>query len=133
MNTKHLILGLIAVLLLAACGIAATPEPVDPAVMAQEFYKALNEGNIEAAMALVSDNIKQQGDLPITDKESFRSLLQTMIDSGERTEISNLKVDGDTATYDWELYSKDGVLVVRGVETLHLKDGMITLFETHAR
>jgi hypothetical protein len=119
--------------ILAACGTAATPEPADPAVMAQEFYKALNGGNLEEAMALVSDDIKQQGDLPITDKESFQSLLQTMIDSGERTEISNLKVEGDQATYDWELYSKDGVLVVRGVETLHVKDGLIVLFETHAR
>jgi hypothetical protein len=131
MNTKHLILGLLAALLLAACGSAATPEPVDPAMMAQEFYKALNAGNIEEAMALVSDDIKQQGDLPITDKESFRALLQGIIDSGERTEISKLKAEGDKATYDWELYSKDGVLVVRGVETLQVKDGLIILFESY--
>jgi hypothetical protein len=135
MNTKRIFFFLLVLLaqVLAACGTAATPEPADPAAMAQEFYRALNAGNLEAAMALVSDNIKQQGDLPITDKESFQSLLQTMIDSGERTEISNLKVEGDQATYDWELYSKDGVLVVRGVETLHVKNGLIVLFETHAR
>jgi hypothetical protein len=138
MNTKRILLfvTLCVAQVLTACGTTAptiTPEPVDPAAIAQEFYQALNDGDLEAAMALVADDIRQQGDLPITDKESFRSLLQTMIDSGERTEISNLKVEGDQATYDWELYSKDGVLVVRGVETLQLQDGLIILFETHAR
>lgn len=135
MKTKYYLFVSFVILaqVLAACGTAATPEPVDPAAMAQEFYKALNDGDIEAAMALVSDNIKQQGDMPIADKESFRSLLQGMIDSGERTEISNLKIEGDQVTYDWELYSKDGVLLVRGVETLQVKNGLIILFETHAR
>jgi hypothetical protein len=56
-----------------------------------------------------------------------------MIANGERQEISNLKVEGEKATYDWDLYSKDGVLVVSGVETLLVKDGLIVLFETHAR
>jgi hypothetical protein len=133
MNTRHFVLTVIAALFVGACGTAASPERADPAMMAQGFYEALNSGDLEAAMALVSAEVKQEGDFPVPDRETFRSLLQTMINNGERQEISNLRVEGDTATYDWELYSKDGALVVRGVETLHVKDGLIVLFETHAR
>jgi hypothetical protein len=133
MNTKLSTLVAIAVWFLAACGPTATPQAADPAAMAQEFYMALNAGDIEAAMALVSDDVQQQGDFPVPNKGAFRSLLETMIANGERQEISNLKVEGEKATYDWDLYSKDGVLVVSGVETLLVKDGLIVLFETHAR
>ena len=130
MNAKHLILVLIAALFLAACGTAAKAEPADPAAVAQEFWGTVNAGDLEAAMALVSDDFKAHVDEDTSDKEAMRASTQSFIDEGLRTEISNLKVEGDTVTYDWVNYRKDGSVEWSGVDTLHIKDGLIVLMET---
>jgi hypothetical protein len=150
-NTKHILFILFVILapLLVACGTAApaapvsepttapsvptsTPEPVDPAAIAQEFYRATNAGDLEAAMALLAENVKCRGGCYITGKEAFRSYIQGSINiggGGSRVELSDLQVEGDKVTYRWEAYNKDGNFVASGVETLQVKDGQIILME----
>jgi len=151
MNSKRLlfILFVIVIQALAACGISspaipvsgptaappvptASPEPVDPAAIAQNFYKAINAGDIEAAMALVAEDVQCRGACYLTGKESFRSYIQGSINMGGRVELSDLKVDGDKVAYNWTAYNKDGVYVAEGVETLQIKDGQIILMESQA-
>jgi len=148
MNTKHLLFILLVILAqaLAACGTAtpaasaseptiaptAMPELANPSAIAQDFYKATNNGDIEAAMALVAEDVQCRGGCYLTGKESFRSWIQGGINSGGRVEISDLKVEGDKVTYNWTAYNKDGVYVAEGVETLQIKDGQIILMESQA-
>jgi ketosteroid isomerase-like protein len=109
---------------------------VDPAAIAQEFYKATNAGDLEAAMALVAEDVKCRGSCYLNGKESFRSFIQGSINiggGGGRVELSDLNVDGDKVTYTWEAFSKDGFFQARGVETLQIQDGLIVLMETIAQ
>jgi hypothetical protein len=53
-----------------------------------------------------------------------------LIARGGNVEISDLKVEGDRVTYNWEAYSEDGFFQARGVETLQIKDGLIVLVES---
>ena len=137
----------LAALFLAACGTAATATPTsvpasvstsapttvveisDPAVIAQEFYKATNAGDIEAAMALVAEDVKCRGGCYLTGKEAFRSYIQGSLNLGGQVEISDLQVEGDKVTYRWEAYNQDGNFVASGVEVLQIQDGEIILME----
>ena len=149
MNTKYILFVLFVLLaqVISACGAAATPavptlaptialpvptatpEPVDPAAIVQSYYKALNDGDLEAAMALVAEDVKCRGGCYYTGKDFWRSTIEGSIDDGWRTEISDLQVEGDKVTYRWEVYNKDGNLSASGVGTLHIKDGLIILAE----
>ena len=150
MNTKDTLFILCVILAqaLAACGTTAptapaseptaappvptaTPEPVDPAAIAQEFYKATNAGDLEAAMALVAEDVKCRGGCYLTGKEAFRSYILGSINlgNGGQVELSDLQVEGDKVTYRWEAYNKDGSFVASGVEALQIQDGKIILME----
>ena len=140
MNTKRLLstvmlLLVTASLLLAACAPAApaTPAAADPTAIAQEFYKATNAGDIEAAMALVAEDVKCRGGCYLTGKEAFRSFIQGSINLGRggHVELSDLQVEGDKVTYYWKAYNKDGNLSASGVEALQIRDGLIILMETN--
>lgn len=80
-------------------------------------------------MALVAEDIKCRGAVYLTGKQSYRSLVQADINDGGRGEISNLKVEGDTVSYNWEAYSEAGFFQARGTETLQIKDGLIVYCE----
>ncbi|MCI0553315.1 MAG: nuclear transport factor 2 family protein [Anaerolineae bacterium] len=147
MNTKSIlfILFVIVAQALAACGTAApvaeqptiapppaptaTPIPADPAAIAQSFWLAVNEGDIEAAMVLVAEDVKCRGTCYLTGKESFRSLIQGTINSGARTEISDLKVERDMVTYNWTFYNVNGAVTAGGTDAMQIKDGKIILIE----
>jgi ketosteroid isomerase-like protein len=106
-------------------------EPVDPAAIAQEFYRAANAGDLEAAMVLVAEDVKCRGGCYLTGKESFRSYIQGSINlsAGGRVELSDLQVEGDKVTYRWEAFNKDGNFVASGVEVLQIQNGKIILME----
>ena len=103
---------------------------LDPAKIAQRFYQALNEGNVDAVMALVADNVQCRGTCYLNGIQYFRYYIEGTIKQGGQAEISNVVVDGDKVTYDWTGYSAAGFLQARGVETLQIKDGKIILMET---
>jgi hypothetical protein len=97
-NTKRnfFILFVIVAQVMVACGTAArdvptsvpttappstptatiTPEPADPAAIVQSFYQAYNEGDVEAALTFVADDIKCRGHCYLKGKESFRSFIE---------------------------------------------------------
>jgi ketosteroid isomerase-like protein len=108
-------------------------ESGEPMWIVQKLHEAINTGDIEAAMAYVADDIECRGAVYLTGKESYRSVIQTDINSGSRAEISELRVKGDTVTYNWEAYSKDGFFQARGTETLQIKDGLIVSCEVEVQ
>ena len=149
MNTKSflLIMFILVAQVLMACGTAApatsisepttlpppaptaTPGPVDPAAIAQSFYQAYNAGDLEALMALVAEDVKCRSGCYLIGKDRFRLYIQTDLNKGLQAEISELKVEGDKVTYRVDIYSNAGFLQISGVETLHIKDGLIILIE----
>jgi ketosteroid isomerase-like protein len=152
MNIKYMLFILFVLLaqILVACGSAAPtatnpepttappvstamPEVLDPAAIAQEFYKATNAGDLEAAMALVAEDVKCRGACYLTGKEAFRSYIQGSINiggGGSYVELSDLQVEDYKVTYRWEVFNKDGNFVDSGLEALQIKDGLIILMET---
>jgi ketosteroid isomerase-like protein len=152
MNAKQLILVLISTMFVAACGVpetpaavtsgpatalpvsTATPEPADPLTIVHNFQKGLEDGDLEAAMALLADDIKFRGVPYLSGKDAVRRYLQAIIDDeGWRQEISDLKVEGNTVTYNWTVYNPNGAFSARGVEVIHIQDGKIVLIESESQ
>jgi DNA-binding beta-propeller fold protein YncE len=106
--------------------------PTDPAAIAQTFYQAINEGNLDSAMALVADNVQCRGECYLNGIQSFRFYIEGSMKQGGRTDIDNLVVEGDKVTYDWAYYSEAGFFQASGVETLQIQDGKIVLMESTA-
>ena len=133
MKTKNVLFILFITLCVAqtlsACGIST---PADPAAIAQDFYTAVNAGDMDAAMVLVSEDVQCRGACYLNGIESFKSYIQGGINANGKTEISDLKVEGDTVTYNWIAYTKEGFEDAHGTETLHIKDGKIILMESVA-
>src|SRR5690242_10264378 len=133
------------VMLLSACGgaVTATPaevtaptsapaavEPPGPAAIAQSFYQAMNAADIDAAMALVAEDVKCRGACYLNGKESFRSFMQGSINMGGHVELSDLQVDGNKVSYRWTAYNTDNIPVAYGTETLQVESGLIGFMET---
>lgn len=132
MKTKNVLFILFIVLtqVIVACGASA---PSDPAAIAQEFYAALNEGDVDKAMTFVSEDVQCRGACYLNGIDSFRAYIQGGVNANGKTEISDLKVEGNTVTYTWKGYTKEGFLEVQGTETLQIKDGKIIFVDTQPR
>jgi ketosteroid isomerase-like protein len=102
-------------------------------MIAQEFYQAINAGDIDAAMALVASDVQCRGGCYINGKDSFRAYIMSDTINSNRFELSDLKADQDKVTYDWKVYSKEGLFLASGTEILHIKDGLIVLMEDIAQ
>jgi ketosteroid isomerase-like protein len=114
-------------------GTERTEHPSDPTTIAQNFYQAINDGDIEAAMAVVAEDVKCRGECYFSGKDLFRSYILSATNRGDRIDISDLKVEEDKVSYNWKAYSKDGFFQAAGVETLQIKDGLIVLIESVAQ
>jgi len=151
MNTKRnlFILFVIVAQALAACGTTiqeapasaptaappptptstVTSEPADPVTIVQSFFKAFNDGDVDATMAFVAGDIQCRGHCYMNGKEAFRSFIQAGITGGDQIEISNLRVSEDKVTYNYKI-SRSGVVTVNAVDAvIQLRDGKIILFE----
>ena len=114
--------------LLAACASPA-PNTPDPAQVVQGLYQAMNDGNIEAAMSFVADDVECSGHCHFTGKESFRAFIQGNIDHRDRFEISDLRSSGNKVTFDYVIYRSEAVFA-RGVDSvMQTEDGRIFYFE----
>ena len=110
--------------------VTPTPAPPDPAEIVQSFWAAMEAGDVDAAMAFIADNVSCRGSCYFSGKETFRSLLQGMINSGSITEISIVKVEGDTVTYNYKVYS-NGIEIEENIEgeSMQVQDGKIIHWE----
>ena len=107
--------------------------PAEQIWIAQKHYEAINSGNLEAAMALVAEDVKCRGTCYLNGKESYQSLVQAFINIGGRTELSDLIVDGDKVTYNWTGYNQNGAVAAGGTEFMQIRDGRIILIESDIR
>ena len=107
--------------------------PAEQIWIAQKHYEAINAGNLEAALALVAEDIKCRGTCYLNGRESYQFLVQGFINIGGRTELSDFVVDGDKVTYNWTGYNGNGAVSAGGTEFMQIQDGKIILIESDIR
>ena len=118
----------LAAMVLAACTSAAS-KTADPAETIQSFYQAMNDGDIEAAMPFVAEDIECSGHCHLMGKESFRAFIQGNIDHRDQFEISDLRASGNKVTFNYIIYRSEAVFA-RGVDSvMQIEEGMIVYFE----
>jgi hypothetical protein len=104
----------------------AAPAPAD---IVQGFYAAVNAGDLEAALLLVSDDAQCRGHCYLDGKAAFRPFVQATIEDGSRFVLSNLRVSGELVGFDYLLY-QGGRVSARGVDCeMRVVDGRITHYE----
>ncbi len=111
----------------------AAPEPADLTTITQNFYQALNDGDLDAAMELVAMDVQCRGECYFTGKDLFRAFMQAATNRGDQFELSDLKEEGNTVSYNWKAYSKAGFFQAAGTESLQFRDGLIVLMESVAQ
>jgi hypothetical protein len=98
---------MIALLLFALVGTVLAQEP-DPLQVMEAYDLALNEGNVDGALALFADDAiltTQQGEL--VGKEQIRTWLERVVAQNSRVEPVNRQVSGDTVTWQSNFFRKD--------------------------
>ncbi len=98
---------MMGLLLLVSVGAALAQEP-DPLQVMEAYDLALNEGNVEGALALFADDAiltTQQGQL--VGKEQIRTWLERVVAQNSRVEPVNRQVSGDRVTWQSNFFRKD--------------------------
>ena len=107
----------------------AAPEFVSPDEIVQDFYQAMNDGDIETAISFAGNDIECRGHCYITGKDAFQTFIQGNVDHNDRFEISELRVDGNKVTFNYVIYRANSVLA-RGIDSvMQIQDGKIIYFE----
>jgi hypothetical protein len=106
----------------------STPAP-DPAEVVQGFWNALAAGDVDGALLFVAEDIQCTGSCFFSGTASFRAYIQGKTNRGNITEISDLKVEGDTVTYQYKVI-RNGIVVEENAEgeSMQVLDGKIILW-----
>jgi len=116
--------------------VAATPthDPRESAKVVQAFWKAMEKGDLDAAMAYVDAEVTCSGACQFTGIDAFRNYFAEYLQSGYTTKISELKSVGSIVTYTWEWY-EDGAFVRKGTdgEMMQVDDGKIVYWANYRR
>lgn len=135
-----MIASIILALVLSACGssppVAAKPAPEQSAAfpapdqVVQAFWDAMLARDLEAALALVAEDVKCRGSCYFTGKTQLRAYLQGYLDAGFETKIRDLQTEGSQVTYSWELH-RNGLLTSQGLgqESMQVEGGLIVFWE----
>jgi hypothetical protein len=109
-----------------------TPEPLAPIEVVEQYHAALDAGDLEAVVALLSEDVRWRGTPHLTGKSSVVSFLESTIDDEEWVdEISNLRAIRNRVTYTIASYRNE-VLQASGEETIIVENGLITVIESYA-
>ena len=125
---KHWFLAtVVATLIIGACG----GDEVDPAMVIEDYIGAYNGGDIDAVMAVFSEDSVVTGHPFVPEAAGLAAIraLQTQdIESAavqDAYTISNVEVTGDTVTWDHIWTKRDGVQFCQQGNSAVVKDGKI--------
>ena len=108
-----------------------TSAPPDPITVVQSFFDALAAKDLDAAAALLADDVRWRGTPYLTGEASVLAYLQGDIDSGVTTEIIDLRVTKGRVTYSWSAFRNDTFLA-GGEDTMVVENGQIAAIESYA-
>ena len=135
MNAKSLYpyLFLLLALILSACSTPAptpTATPVDPTIIAQGFWDAINAKNIDAAMAFLAEDVQIRGGKTNFSSKADFSAFMLSVSETITYEISNMKVvSEDTVSYTGKVYENSTMVASGYNRKVQIKDGKIALIE----
>ncbi len=132
MKTRTLLINVLvaAALLLAACGGNATQSANDPAAVITAFNEKLNAGDVDGVMALIADsavfyNAPGQAGGTLDTRDEIRAWIQRQVDTKTMAELSDIQVNGDTATWHAKVTRGSTVLVDGHAGGGKFKDGKL--------
>ena len=108
-------------LLVSAC--ASTQPITEPVAVIEAFYEALNEGDLDTAMSFVADDATFIRSAAYRGKADIRDFYQESLDLGFQAELSDLRADGDKASWMEKLTIGGGRFEVQ-LEAI-VRDGLI--------
>ena len=85
----------------------------NPAAVLSQLGEALNQGDVEAALQLVAEDAvltfvpDLAGTGPVEGKEAIRGWYEYLVSQNLRVEPSNLQVNGDTVTWENQVWMDD--------------------------
>ena len=106
-TTRLLVLGALAVAsFMGALSISAPSraQEADPQQVVEDFFDAVDAGDVEGAAALLSDSFiftnidESEGSFAAVGKPAFTSVIEEVVALNNQTELSDLAVDGLTVT-----------------------------------
>ena len=118
---------MVAVLAVAACG----GDAVDPAAVIEDYAAAYNAGDIDAVMALFSEESVVRGHPFATESTGLDAIRTVQIAdiaaaaSVDAYAISNVQVAGDTVTWDHVWENGEGSFFCQQGHTAVVEDGAI--------
>jgi hypothetical protein len=117
-------------LILTACD-ALAPTAADPVTIAQSFWEAVAAKNIDAAMALVADDVAIRGGRDrLSSKADLSTFMSSELEKGITFEISNLVLSSDDeVTYTMKIYTNGTMLVSSPFLRIQVRDEKIVLVE----
>jgi hypothetical protein len=127
----RLLIAMIVALTLTAMGCSSDSDDAadDPAAVVDQYVAAYNSGDIDAVMAVFTEDSVISGH-PFTSEASgltaIRGVQGSDIAAGASTDaysISNVEVDGDTVTWDQVWVNDGGESFCRDGQSAVIKDG----------
>jgi hypothetical protein len=127
----RLLIAMIVALALTAMGCSSDSDDAadDPAAVVDQYVAAYNSGDIDAVMAVFTEDSVISGH-PFTSEASgltaIRGVQGSDIAAGASTDaysISNVEVDGDTVTWDQVWVNDGGESFCRDGQSAVIKDG----------
>ena len=103
----------------------------DPVTVVQSFFEARAAKDLDAAAALLDDDVRWRGTPYMTGKVSVLAFLQGNMDAGFTDEISDLRATRGRVTYTWTTY-RNGTFQVSGEDTIVVENGKIVAIESYA-
>ena len=117
---------IVLILIVAVASACAPAQPTDPASVMQAFYDALTAGDVDEAMSYVADDAKFILFEVHIGKTYARDIFQEEVDRNSHFELSDLKLEGDTVT--WNLKRTSGPLVYETIVEAVVQDGKIVSY-----
>ncbi len=128
MRTRLLVIVVLALMLALPGTLLA--QAADPEAVARSAYEALNAGDVEAALALYTDDaVLSLGAFgSFSGKEELRGSFENEVAKHATWELSDFQVEGDTVTFT-SRYTNDDLqaigITLEGTEVITIRDGRI--------
>ncbi len=112
MNTRTMLLACVLSALIAGLTACAPARPTEPTAIVQALYDHINRGDMDGFMTYFSDDAVMVDDAGrFVGAQAIREHVQMdAVAGGLRFEVSNLKAEGNVATYTYKAYVGDAVV-----------------------